>query len=64
MLSSNKISNLLQKFTPPPIAIKTCTSQMKNEPLLQYKIFCYKTIEFPEDTTATLSMDLFLLIES
>jgi len=64
MFSGNKISNLLQKFTPLPIAFKTCTLQMKNKALLQYRICYYKTLEFPEDTTATLSIDLFLLIMS
>ena len=62
MFSGNKIFNLLQKFTPPPIAIKTFTLQMKQKALLQYKVFYYKTLEFPEDTTATLNMDLFFLI--
>jgi len=50
MFSSNKISNLLRKFTLPPIAYKTFTLQTKHKALLQYKIFYYKTLEFPEDT--------------
>ena len=64
MFSGNKISNLLQKFTPLPITFKSCTQQMKHKALLHYKICYYKTLQFPEDTTATLSIDLFLLIMS
>ena len=64
MLSGNKNSNLLQKFTSHPIVFKTCALQMKHKVLLQYKICYYETLEFPEDTTATLSIDLFLLIIS
>jgi len=52
MFSGNKIYNILQKFTPPPTAFKTCTLQLKYKTLLQYKICYYKTLKFPEHTNS------------